>query len=101
MKPLSILVRKYIDLSGHKGNYADEFRTGIGEDQFSITYQECYRMQLTRKEDISPICPHCQTTLDNLCFQELRGVLGRRYVYFCSSCNKILGVSHRKGFWMG
>jgi len=33
--------------------------------------------------------------------RELRGVLGRRYVYFCSHCRKVLGLSHRKGFWMG
>jgi hypothetical protein len=31
----------------------------------------------------------------------LRGFLGRRYLYFCPHCRKVLGVSHRKGFWMG
>jgi hypothetical protein len=26
---------------------------------------------------------------------------GKRYIYSCPSCNNVLGVSHRKGFWMG
>ena len=26
---------------------------------------------------------------------------GRRYCYSCTECKKILGISHRKGFWMG
>ena len=29
------------------------------------------------------------------------GRIGKRYVYFCSSCRSVLGISHRKGFWMG
>jgi hypothetical protein len=33
--------------------------------------------------------------------QEISGVFGKRYVYFCPKCRKVLGVSHRKGFWMG
>jgi len=31
----------------------------------------------------------------------LGGILGKRYVYSCPECRKVLGVSHRKGFWMG
>jgi hypothetical protein len=34
-------------------------------------------------------------------YQQLRSWLGRRYVYFCAACKKVLGVSHRKGLWMG
>jgi len=33
--------------------------------------------------------------------RELKGVLGRRYVYFCPHCRKVLGLTHRKGLWMG
>jgi len=58
-------------------------------------------IETEQKEDVSPICPHCSQPLEGLWFRELRGVFGRRYVYFCSQCRKILGVSHRKGFWMG
>ena len=34
-------------------------------------------------------------------FREISGFLGKRYVYFCALCKKVLGVSHRKGFFMG
>jgi hypothetical protein len=27
--------------------------------------------------------------------------MGKRFVYFCGTCRKVLGISHRKGFWMG
>ena len=58
-------------------------------------------MELEQKPDIDPLCPHCQQPLSRLWFRELRGFLGRRYVYFCPSCRKVLGISHRKGFFMG
>ena len=56
---------------------------------------------LNRKEDVDPICPHCEAQLKTVWFQELAGMLGRRYLYFCSVCRKVLGVTHRKGFFMG
>jgi hypothetical protein len=58
-------------------------------------------IELKEKKNVAPICPHCAEQLNELWFQELLGFLGRRYVYFCGSCRKVLGVSHRKGFWMG
>jgi hypothetical protein len=58
-------------------------------------------LELVEKRDAAPICPHCSEPLENLWFRELRGYLGRRYIYFCSRCRKVLGVSHRKGFFMG
>jgi hypothetical protein len=58
-------------------------------------------MQLEQKESVDPICPHCGQGLKTIWYKELHGTFGKRYVYFCSSCRKILGVSHRKGFWMG
>ena len=58
-------------------------------------------IELKENDDATPLCPHCSKPLDELWFQELKGYLGRRYVYFCTKCRKILGVSHRKGFWMG
>ena len=58
-------------------------------------------MELKQKEDVKPICPHCEEPLEDIWFCGLRGFLGRRYVYFCPRCRKVLGVSHRKGFWMG
>jgi protein-arginine kinase activator protein McsA len=58
-------------------------------------------MALERREDVRPICPHCQQEIATIAYRELQGTFGRRYVYFCSWCRKVLGVSHRKGFFMG
>lgn len=49
-----------------------------------------------------PKCPHCKQDIQNVSYNELSGgMFGKRYIYFCSSCLNTLGVSHRKGFWMG
>ena len=58
-------------------------------------------IHLEHREDVAPVCPHCEAELRTLLFRELTGMLGRRYVYFCGACRSVLGVSHRKGFWMG
>lgn len=58
-------------------------------------------LRLRERRDETPICPHCGKPLDEMWFRELQSSLGRRYVYFCAHCRKVLGVSHRKGFWMG
>jgi len=58
-------------------------------------------MPLERKEDVQPVCPHCEAELPKVWMRELESVLGRRYIYFCPNCRKVLGISHRKGFWMG
>jgi len=54
-----------------------------------------------RREDVVPVCPHCSESLRTVWYQELAGILGKRYLYFCPACRKVLGVTHRKGFWMG
>lgn len=58
-------------------------------------------VEFETKNDVPPLCPHCEAEVRKLWVQEVRGVFGRRYVYYCPSCRKIVGVSHRKGFWMG
>ena len=58
-------------------------------------------IELKEKEDVNPLCPHCSEPVMELWFRELRTTLGRRFIYFCARCQKVLGVSHRKGFWMG
>jgi hypothetical protein len=58
-------------------------------------------LQAVERTDILPICPHCDRELDRIWTRPLSSTLGKRYVYFCPSCSKVLGVSHRKGFWMG
>ena len=58
-------------------------------------------IELERKDDVRPKCPHCAQPIERLWFRELKGVFGRRYLYFCPGCHAVLGVSHRKGFLMG
>jgi len=58
-------------------------------------------LELEKKDDVSPVCPHCTHPLNQVWFRELKGFLGKRYVYFCSHCRKVLGISHRKGLFMG
>jgi len=58
-------------------------------------------IETEEKNDLLPVCPYCKTGVNKVYFQELKGFLGKRYIYFCPNCRSILGVSHRKGFWMG
>jgi len=58
-------------------------------------------IELQEKDEVTPICPRCSQGLAEVWFKELKGFLGRRYVYFCPNCRKVLGVTHRKGLWMG
>ena len=58
-------------------------------------------IELKENNVVAPICPHCNDTVSEIWFRELRGFFGKRYIYFCAKCTKILGVSHRKGFFMG
>ena len=56
---------------------------------------------LEERPDQTPVCPHCNKRVERVFFRELKGTFGKRYIYFCALCEKVLGVSHRKGFWMG
>jgi len=58
-------------------------------------------VELKQASGVEPVCPHCEAELRTVLFRELSGFLGRRYIYFCGACHKVLGVSHRKGFFMG
>ena len=58
-------------------------------------------IDVQERNDIDPICPHCEEALRAVYARAGRGLLGKRFVYFCAACRKVLGVSHRKGFWMG
>ena len=58
-------------------------------------------IESVEKETETPICPHCNELLSQVWYRQIRGFLGKRYIYFCSRCRKVLGVTHRKGFWMG
>ena len=52
-------------------------------------------------ESENPVCPHCEKKLEQILAKRIQATFGVRFVYFCSKCKKVLGFSHRKGFWMG
>jgi len=58
-------------------------------------------IELEKKNDTTPLCPHCEHPQNRIHYHSLKAFLGRRYVYFCANCTKILSISHRKGFLMG
>jgi len=58
-------------------------------------------IQVEENYDQMPICPFCNTEIQKLYTRQIRSFLGRRYLYYCAKCRKVLGLSHRKGFWMG
>lgn len=49
----------------------------------------------------SPICPYCEKELTKIYSKKISSNFGVRFIYFCTYCKKVLGISHRKGFWMG
>jgi hypothetical protein len=55
-------------------------------------------IELKAKDNVFPVCSSCSETIREIWFHEIRGFLGRRFVYFCLHCKKVLGVTHRKGF---
>jgi uncharacterized protein with PIN domain len=59
--------------------------------------------KITIRDDFSaaPICPHCEKEIQEIASRRVESLLGVRFVYYCTACRKVLGVSHRKGFWMG
>jgi len=58
-------------------------------------------INLETNNSVEPVCPHCSSELRTVWMRELKSIFGKRYVYFCSHCRKVLGISHRKGFFMG
>lgn len=44
------------------------------------------------KEDITPVCPHCEKDLDKIVEVD-RGFFSVARVYCCPHCRKVIGVS--------
>jgi uncharacterized protein with PIN domain len=58
-------------------------------------------IEAEERDDVRPVCPHCKIEITRILLQRVSAILGKRYVYYCSQCRSVLGISHRKGFWMG
>lgn len=52
-------------------------------------------------DDFAAICPHCEVELKGLVQQRMNAVYGTAFAWACPSCRRVIGVSHRKGFFMG
>lgn len=65
------------------------------------------QLVVEQQQTLSPVCPHCKAEISKVDATLLRPAgdapfgFGKRYLYACPSCRTVLGVSHRKGFWMG
>ena len=50
-------------------------------------------LQFVKREDLTPLCPHCEKELAMI-FTQSKGVpliQGTNVVYFCPHCRKVLG----------
>lgn len=47
------------------------------------------------REDLTPVCPHCEVEIPVIGFRRLRGPfgVGRAHVFLCPQCRKVLGSS--------
>jgi hypothetical protein len=55
-------------------------------------------MDVVERNDVNPICPHCEQQLDVVCVNskvKMPGFFGRDWgqVYFCPHCLKVLGFA--------
>ena len=76
-----------------------------------LAWGETERMRMpvvvTEDPDLVPLCPHCGRELTEIVATSPKAqgsssfTFGKRYVYSCPSCRKVLGLTQRKGFWAG
>lgn len=59
------------------------------------------RIQIREEFSSAPLCPHCEKEIEEIAARRVESTLGVRFLYYCTACRKVLGISHRKGFWMG
>jgi glutaredoxin len=76
-------------------------------EEVPMTGRESTDVIAVEQPGLVPNCPHCNDALNTIATRtlEVRGSrttrFGKRYLYACPSCKKLLGITHRKGFWMG
>lgn len=72
-----------------------------------MTNQTQAPLEVRADPALAPVCPHCDSPLDGIRARRIDGVgpgsfrFGKRFAYACPNCNKLLAITHRKGFWMG
>ncbi len=48
---------------------------------------------VVRREDLDPLCPHCEAEIPEIYTRKPKGSfgIGRAFVFFCPHCRKVLG----------
>ena len=48
---------------------------------------------VVRRDDLVPVCPHCESELPEIHMQKPKGSfgVGRGFVFFCPTCRKVMG----------
>lgn len=56
------------------------------------------KLVITKREDISPICPHCEQPIREVYVKSkgLGFIEGRNALYFCAHCHKVLGFGQSR-----
>ena len=49
--------------------------------------------KLLQKATLKSICPSCGKSITDVWICELDSVIGTRYAYLCTNCEKLLGIS--------
>jgi DNA-directed RNA polymerase subunit RPC12/RpoP len=49
--------------------------------------------KILQKETIKINCPHCKLEISEAWICEMNSVIGLRFAYICSNCEKLLGIS--------
>jgi uncharacterized protein with PIN domain len=52
-------------------------------------------LKLEERDDLLPLCPHCDEPLEKMFFHQIREAMaGKRMAYFCPHCQRLLGFTH-------
>jgi DNA-directed RNA polymerase subunit RPC12/RpoP len=57
---------------------------------------EVMMTKMLQKKPIKIKCPHCMQETQHAWICEMDSVIGLRYAYICSNCEKLLGISSQK-----
>ncbi|MGB5288224.1 MAG: hypothetical protein WBN42_07005 [Ignavibacteriaceae bacterium] len=52
--------------------------------------------KLLQKIPLQTVCPQCGQEINDVWICEMKSVIGMRYAYLCSNCEKLLGISTDK-----
>jgi DNA-directed RNA polymerase subunit RPC12/RpoP len=54
--------------------------------------------KILQKEPIKIKCPHCKQEITEAWICKMNSIVGLRYAYLCSNCQKLLGITPQKDF---